>query len=185
MRLDLLTKLKQRNQRESKPFVALFELQGRLSETNLQLRSENSSLNLINQRLKEENQSLKSKCIPPDPSSIQSNENYLELQRKLFSLQEEVTELHRKKGDNAQQVIDLSAAVKGNEAVIAEKQAVIESLEAELLGVREDLKNTEAHMSELESTNQLLKAGICDKQKVKMVTSNVCFRTSTRPCSWR
>ena len=159
VRLDVLAKLRQRNQRESKPFAALFELQGRLSEQNLQLRSENSSLNFVNEKLKEENQSLKSKSTPQDPSSssIQSNENYLELQRKLFSLQEEVTELHRKKGDNAQQVIDLSATVKGNEVVIAEKQTMIEALEAELLGVRDDLKSTESQMAELESTNQLLK----------------------------
>ena len=70
-----------------------------------------------------------------------------------------MTELHRKKGDNAQQVIDLSSIVKGNEAVIVEKQTMIESLEAELLGVRDDLKSMESQMAELESTNQLLKVG--------------------------
>ena len=54
-------------------------------------------------------------------------------------------------------MIDLSAAVKDNEAVILERQTVIDSLNAELLGVRDDLKTAEAHMAELESTNQLLK----------------------------
>ena len=54
-------------------------------------------------------------------------------------------------------MIDLSAAVKDNEAVILERQTVIDSLNAELLGVKDDLKTAEAHMAELESTNQLLK----------------------------
>ena len=54
-------------------------------------------------------------------------------------------------------MIDLSAAVKHNEQLIQDKQSRIESLEAELVGVRDDLKSVEVHMAELESTNQLLK----------------------------
>ena len=57
-------------------------------------------------------------------------------------------------------MIDLSAAVKDNEAVILERQTVIDSLNAELLGVKDDLKTAEAHMAELESTNQLLKVSL-------------------------
>ena len=54
-------------------------------------------------------------------------------------------------------MIDLTAVVKVNEAHIAEKQSNIESLEAELVGVRDDLKSAESQIVELESTNQLLK----------------------------
>ena len=57
-------------------------------------------------------------------------------------------------------MIDLSAAVKDNEAVILERQTVIDSLNAELLGVKDDLKTAEAHMAELESSNQLLKVSL-------------------------
>ena len=54
-------------------------------------------------------------------------------------------------------MIDLTAVVKVNEAHISEKQSNIESLEAELVGVRDDLKSAESQIVELESTNQLLK----------------------------
>ena len=93
LRTDILRQLKNRNKREVKSFEVIFSAQERLQEQNLQLRSENSTINFLNERLKEENVTLKSK-VTSEPS-IQSNENYLELQRKLFSLQEELTELHR------------------------------------------------------------------------------------------
>lgn len=93
IRDDILDKLRQRNNRESRPFIALFQIQDKISEQNLQLKSDNSSLCVINEKLKEENVILKSK-VSAEPS-IHSNENFLELQRKLFSLQEELTELHR------------------------------------------------------------------------------------------
>ena len=49
--------------------------------------------------------------------------------------------------------------VKVSEGQIAEKQGDIETLEAELVGVREDLRTAGGQIAELESTNQLLKVG--------------------------
>ena len=48
--------------------------------------------------------------------------------------------------------------VKVSEGQIAGKQGDIETLEAELVGVREDLRTAGGQIAELESTNQLLKA---------------------------
>ena len=47
-----------------------------------------------------------------------------------------------------------------NEAQIAEKIAMIESLDAELIGVREELKSADKQISELQATNQLLREGL-------------------------
>ena len=47
--------------------------------------------------------------------------------------------------------------MKVSEGQIAEKQGDIETLEAELVGVREDLRTAGGQIAELESTNQLLK----------------------------
>ena len=54
-------------------------------------------------------------------------------------------------------MIDLSATVKQNEAQLAEKQSMILALEAELVGVRDDLKSAELQSREVEETSQLLK----------------------------
>jgi len=155
-RTDLLNKLKRRNRTEVHPFQNLFEMQTRLLEQNINLKTENSSLNFLTEKLKEENLHLKSKDTS-ETNSSQNNENYLELQKKLFNVQEELTEMHRRKGENAQQVIDLSATVKVCEKEIIEKQSKIDCLEAEIVSLKDDLKRTESQMIELESTNQLLK----------------------------
>ena len=63
----------------------------------------------------------------------------------------------RRKGENAQQVIDLSFALKTTEKELTEKQKRIDSLEAQLISLTEDIKFTEAKSLELEETNQLLK----------------------------
>ena len=156
IRDNVFSKLRMRNVKEVQPFKALFERQEIIIEQNYKLKSENETLSFLNEKLKEDNSNLKTKASP-EQSAQHSNENFLELNRKLFSLQEELTELHKKKGDNAQQVIDLSAAVKQNETFLAEKQSKIESLEAELISLRADLKVAGAEISELQSTNQLLK----------------------------
>ena len=52
--------------------------------------------------------------------------------------------LFRQKGENAQQVIDLSAALKViDDKDLVNKQSKIDSLEAELISLTDDLKRTE------------------------------------------
>jgi len=152
---DLMEKLKKRNKTEVLPFTDLFEMHNKILEQNINLKTENSSLNFITEKLKEENLHLKSKST--SENSSHNNEDFLELQKKLFNVQEELTEMHRRKGENAQQVIDLSAALKVSDKDLIDKQLRIDSLEAEIISLKDDLKTTEAQMAELESTNQLLK----------------------------
>ena len=80
-----------------------------------------------------------------------------ELKRKVYALQEELTELHRRKGENAQQVIDLSAKVKGQEAILSEKTAIILSQETEIERLTREAEKLRADMQEIGETNQLLK----------------------------
>ena len=54
-------------------------------------------------------------------------------------------------------MIDLTAAVKILEKEISEKQIRIENLEAQIMVLKQDMKAAESQISELESTNQLLK----------------------------
>ena len=63
----------------------------------------------------------------------------------------------RRKGENAQQVIDLSVALKAAEKELVERQKKMDSLEAQLVSLTDDIKFSEAKARELEETNQLLK----------------------------
>ena len=82
--------------------------------------------------------------------------------------------ISRRKGENAQQVIDLSAALKVTEKEVQDKQVKIESLEAEMLILSQDLKQSEARASELESTNQLLKV-LLNVKRHNCKTGNILF----------
>ena len=63
-----------------------------------------------------------------------------------------------------------------SEGQIAEKQGDIETLEAELVGVREDLRTAGGQIAELESTNQLLKVGWqCSAVVGKIYYLRKCF----------
>ena len=65
--------------------------------------------------------------------------------------------MFRRKGDNAQQVIDLSAALKLAEMSVVDKSSRVEALEAEIVVLKQDLKARDGANLELEATNQLLK----------------------------
>jgi len=151
-----LIQLKRRNRIEVLTYEGLYLAQTRLQESNTALKEENDALTVANRDLKRETAELTAVLAakagtPVDTATVQ------ELQSKMLNLQEELTELHRRKGDNAQQVIDLTAALKGTDLAVAEKSSKIEALEAEILVLKHDLKARDAANFELEATNQLLK----------------------------
>lgn len=63
----------------------------------------------------------------------------------------------RRKGENAQQVIDLTAAARRDAVELAARQQEVERLQEELLGTGQDLQAVQSQMAELEQTSQLLK----------------------------
>merc|ERR1712212_152077 len=78
------------------------------------------------------------------------------LEKKLFAIQEELTELHRRKGENAQQIIDQSAQLKNNERLLEDRTQTCTKLKKELEESKEIITRLQSRISELESTNQLL-----------------------------
>ena len=109
-----LTKLRERNEREVVPFVNLVTMNVELLNTNAQLNVEKEQLEFINAKLKEENEKMKSK------SSEINYEQVSVLEKKLFSLHEALTELHRRRGEKAQQIIDQTAELKNYDTQVSE-----------------------------------------------------------------
>jgi autophagy-related protein 16-1 len=54
-------------------------------------------------------------------SDPRAQERINTLEQKLYKLQEELTEMHRRKGENAQQLIDLKNALQEKERMILDK----------------------------------------------------------------
>ncbi|PVD18631.1 hypothetical protein C0Q70_21181 [Pomacea canaliculata] len=79
------------------------------------------------------------------------------LEQKLFRLQEELTELHKKRGENAQQIIDLNNVLQEKERELMSKDSKISDAESNILALRGAQRSLENTILELEATNQMLK----------------------------
>ena len=152
---EVLCRLVRRNELES-AFAHLITSHAHLAQTSQDLQSQNSSLSFINGRLRQENTELKAlNAVSND--QVELTEKYGILEKKLFKVQEELTELHRRKGDNAQQVIDLTAQLKISDNELADKEAKLKDNEDVIKRLKEELDKLGENMRELQETNQLLK----------------------------
>ena len=113
-RKSILRQLRSRNQKEITPFHDLIQIHNRIVERISTLQLENSQLTFINERLKDDIKNLKittgdkseSKSNPSgsvgDPivavNDAAAQATITMLEKKLFAIQEELTELHRRKG---------------------------------------------------------------------------------------
>ena len=158
-RNQILSDLRLRNQTQSDPFVDLISLHSKNLERTLELQQQNTQLLISNEKLRQsqrveptaENGSSASAAVGDSQVVIS------DLKSKLFSLQEEVLELQRRKGENAQQVIDLGTLVKKQEVDINEKTLKIAQLETVIDDLKVDVKRLENEIEELNMTDQLLK----------------------------
>lgn len=155
-RKTILDRLQTRNRSSVEPFADLITLHNRTFEGTNALRTENAQLVFINEKLKQENLDLKTR-VGSGGTSAESSERIQALEKKLYSVQEELTELHRRKGENAQQVIDLTVQLKEAEKTLKNKDDLILRYENEIEVFRTKIRNLTSAISELESTNQLLK----------------------------
>lgn len=113
----------------------LFSLpDNRLVDTTVQLRSENLKLSV-------ENEKLQSGILPTYGSGGSGNENNSSkiqaLEKKLMAQQEELTSLHKRKGENSQMIVDLNLKVTEQMKSITEKDNWYELLliEARIEGI--------------------------------------------------
>lgn len=146
----ILQQLKQRNRHERQKFESLIEAHSKLFETTAVLKSKND-------KLKEENLSLQIKVDNAGPGSITGAITDKALEQKLFKLHEELTDLHRKRGENAQQIIDLTSALKEKEKELQQKDEKLMDALANENSLKAERRHLEGTIVELEATNQLLK----------------------------
>ncbi|XP_060070628.1 autophagy-related protein 16-1-like [Ylistrum balloti] len=155
---NLLLQLKCRNKRQKQPFEGLIQSHNKLFENATSLKSKNVHLTLETEKLKEENLSLQIKVESGGGSGGgNAGDKNSNLEHKLYKLQEELTELHRKRSENAQQIIDLNTALQEKEKELQAKDNRLSDATATELAMKNAIKNLEHTIMELEATNQMLK----------------------------
>ncbi|KAH9371409.1 hypothetical protein HPB48_022275 [Haemaphysalis longicornis] len=124
----------------------------RLFENMDCLRAENVHLTVQKERLQEENLKLQMNT----ESSL--GKPRAELETKIYKLQEEMTELLRRKSEHSQELIDAKNNLEEKERLLHQKEMrhVIQEFELELATLKQNLTATSKDLQDMKDANQLL-----------------------------
>ncbi|XP_070538023.1 autophagy-related protein 16-1-like isoform X2 [Ptychodera flava] len=158
-RKNIRKQLSERNKVQYEYFKDLINNHNKIFEGTDSMRSQNFQLQIQVEKLKQENLDLQVKVETGgnNEGGKASNEKIQSLEQKLFKLQEELTEMHRRKGENAQQFINVSHQLQEREKELSSKDNELSTTLSTLEALRKEMKNLEETISEKETAYQLLK----------------------------
>ena len=155
-RKSILHQLKIRQNREQKPFEDVINFCSNLFEKVDTLRSENVQLNVQKERLQHENSQLQLNQVS-NVNNGKINEKQAILEKKMFQMQEELTELHRRKGENAQKIIELKNQLEEKEKERLVLVNRLQDSDVELSASKSAVKTLEQRIIEIESQHQVVR----------------------------
>ncbi len=155
-RKSILNELKARQMRESKPFESVINFCNNLFERVDTIRSENVQLNIQKEKLLLENNELHLMCNNVTNNS-NNGSNGKVLEKKMFQMQEELTELHRRKGENAQLIIELKNEIDAKDKEKTKLSLKLQETEQQLIASKNACNLLEQRILELETQHQLVK----------------------------
>ncbi|KAF0752363.1 autophagy-related protein 16-1 [Aphis craccivora] len=136
--------LESRNSRETTSFQNLINFYNKLYDSSLLLRAQNVQL---------ESQIIRGNT----GGDFVYSEKISALEQKLLVQQEELTELHRRRGENAQMIIDLNAKLQLTEKTLASKNNSLTESTKLVASLRAEISLYQKNNSELKQLNQVLK----------------------------
>lgn len=155
-RESILDQLQHRNRNETDVFQDIISQHNKIFENFNTLHTENLQLSIQNEKLRTEGRG----GLGSNSSSlgdIRFQERIQQLEQKLLSQAEELTELHRRKGENAQQIIDLNAAVLEKDRIIANKDVGLADSTAKIVSLQAEVAMLERSNKELKYLNDTLR----------------------------
>lgn len=150
-RETILDQLQHRNRNDTDVFQDLISQHNKIFENFNTLHTENLQLTIQNEKLRGGLGSNSSSL-----GDIRFQERIQQLEQKLLSQAEELTELHRRKGENAQQIIDLNAAVLEKDRIIATKDVSLADSTAKIVSLQSEVAMLEKANKELKYLNDTL-----------------------------
>ncbi|XP_050427904.1 autophagy-related protein 16-1 [Adelges cooleyi] len=140
----ILKQLKRRNVREVDGYQNLINFYNKLYDSSLLLRAQNAQL---------ESQIIRGNA----GGDLMLSEKISTLEQRVLMQQEELTELHRRRGENAQKIIDLSTTLQQAEQSINEKNVSLAENTKVIVSLRAEIALYQKNNSELKQLNQVLK----------------------------
>ncbi|XP_045767873.1 autophagy-related protein 16 isoform X2 [Maniola jurtina] len=151
-RNNIISQLQARNKRETSSFQDIIAFQSRLFDNVNTLKNENLQLTLLNERIRFSS----TESVLNSGGGV-SNERIQALEQKILLQQEELTSLHRRRGESSQQIINLNARVHDLEKSLQAKDVIISENTALIASLRAEIQMYETNMTELQGLNQVLR----------------------------
>ncbi|CAH1110989.1 unnamed protein product [Psylliodes chrysocephalus] len=153
---SILSQLQERNRRETDLFQDLVNEHTKIFESYNTIHSENIQLSIQIEKLR----NLGRGGLGSNNSSlgdIRYQEKIQHLEQKLLNQAEELTELHRRKGENSQQIIDLNALVQEKDKIIASKDVILADNAAKICSLQAEISMLQKFKTELQYLNDTLR----------------------------
>ncbi|CAD5118284.1 DgyrCDS6998 [Dimorphilus gyrociliatus] len=144
-------KLQERNNSEREQYRTVIESHCKLYDITENLKKKTATLTDDINRLRQENLELQRNVIEGGGRSDK------QLEQKLLKAHEELKDLYKKRGENAQALIDLKEELQIKEKDILSKDLRISELESRLNAVKLANEHLESDIAEKETTNTILK----------------------------
>ncbi|KAK4880971.1 hypothetical protein RN001_004290 [Aquatica leii] len=154
-RNDIFIQLQHRNCTQTEYFQDLITSHNKLFENADTLRNENLQLSLQNEKLRAETST--STGVGSGQVDSRLSEKIQFLEQKLLVQQEELTELHRRKGENAQQIIDLNVKLQEKDKLLGVKEGSLLENIACVTSLRAEIRMYESSIKELQNLNQTIR----------------------------
>ncbi|XP_077285047.1 autophagy-related 16 isoform X2 [Arctopsyche grandis] len=153
-RKSILNQLNERNKFEIRCFQDLINQHNRLFDIANTLKSENLQLTVQNEKLRVS--SFETNVGTEYRGSVSSGTNE-RVQQRLLSQQEELTDLHRRIGEKAQQIINLNAKLLESEKALASKEECLNQSKATIATLELDTSRLHTSLKELKLLEQHLR----------------------------
>ncbi|XP_063906656.1 autophagy-related protein 16-1 isoform X2 [Zophobas morio] len=149
-RENILSKLQERNRFQTDCFQDLIAQHNKIFDAVNALKHENLQLSIQNEKLR-----LDGDRAGGGDSRL--HEKIQCLEQKLLTQQEELTELHRRKGENSQQIIDLNAKLQEKEKLIVMKDISLAENAAKITSLQAEITLFDRNNKELKLLNEALR----------------------------
>jgi len=143
---SIVNRLRDRNRIESSSYNELIQCNNRLFDSNNQLKSETLRLQIENEKLR-----LNQPITGSDAPRIQA------LEKKVLAQAEELSELHKRKGENSQHIIDLNVKIAQLQKTITDKEATLSEMNSLTNTLRAEVQLYQTSNQELKNLNTCLR----------------------------
>ncbi|KMZ06683.1 autophagy-related protein 16 isoform X1 [Drosophila simulans] len=145
-RAHVVRRLRERNRKECDNFKEIIEQNNRLIDHVAQLKADNLKISVENEQLRS----------AVSTGGTGSNVAIATLEKKLLSQQEELTELHKRKGENSQMIVDLNQKVEQQRIIISEKEHSLVEQQTNNNRLRAEVQLLHSSLEELKKLNNTM-----------------------------